>query len=96
MGRPDGRQAWVNFAFPDNNQLQIIDIKDLSLQKTLTPGKAVLHMEFAPRGEEVWVAIRDDNQVVVYDTDTLQEIARMPAQTPNGIFFSSRAHRIGL
>jgi protein NirF len=96
MGRPDGRQAWVNFAFPDNNQLQIIDIKDLTLQKTLTPGKAVLHMEFSPRGEEVWVAIRDDNQVVAYDTDTLQEIARMPAQTPNGIFFSSRAHRIGL
>lgn len=96
MGRPDGRQAWVNFAFPDNNQLQIIDIKDLTLQKTLTPGKAVLHMEFSPRGEEVWVAIRDDNQVVAYDTETLQEIARMPAQTPNGIFFSSRAHRIGL
>jgi len=96
MGRPDGRQAWVNFAFPDNNQLQIIDIKDLTLQKTLNPGKAVLHMEFSPRGEEVWVALRDDNQVVAYDTDTLQELARMPAQTPNGIFFSSRAHRIGL
>ncbi len=80
MARPDGRQVWVNFAFPDNNQLQIIDVKDLSLRLTLTPGKAVLHMEFTPRGEQVWVAVRDDNQLVVYDTDTLQEIARLPAK----------------
>ena len=95
MVRPDGRQVWVNFAMPDNNQLQVIDVKDLSLSKTLTPGNAVLHMEFTPRGEQVWVAVRDDNQVVVYDTDTFKEVARLPAQKPNGIFFSSRAHKIG-
>jgi protein NirF len=96
MSRPDGRQVWVNFAMPDNNQLQVIDVKDLSLIKTLTPGKAVLHMEFTPRGEQVWVAVRDDNQVLIYDTGTLQEIARLPAQKPNGIFFSARAHKTGL
>ena len=96
MARPDGRQVWVNFAMPDNNQLQIIDVKNLSLLKNLIPGKAVLHMEFSPRGEQVWVAVRDDNQVVVYDTDTLQEITRLPAQKPNGIFFSARAHKTGL
>ena len=96
MARPDARQVWVNFAFPDNNHLQIIDVKDLSLRKTLTPGKAVLHMEFTPRGEQVWVAARDDNQVVIYDTESLQEITRLPAKQPNGIFFSSRAHKIGL
>ena len=96
MARPDGRQVWVNFSMPDNNQLQIIDVKDLSLGKNLTPGKAVLHMEFTPRGEQVWVAVRDDNQLVIYDTGTLQEITRLPAQKPNGIFFSSRAHKTGL
>jgi protein NirF len=96
MARPDGRQVWVNFAMPDNNQLQVIDVKDLSLSKTLTPGKAVLHMEFTPRGEQVWVAVRDDNQLVIYDTDSLQEITRLPAQKPNGIFFSARAHKTGL
>ncbi|WP_027160270.1 cytochrome D1 domain-containing protein [Methylobacter luteus] len=94
--RPDGRQIWVNFAFPDNSQVQVIDVKDLNISKTLTPGKAVLHMEFTPRGEQVWVAVRDDNQLVVYDTETLTEIARLPAKTPSGIFFSSRAHQIGL
>ena len=95
MARPDARQIWVNFAMPDNNQLQIIDVKELAVTNTLTPGKAVLHMEFTPRGEQVWVALRDDNQVLVYDTATLQEAARLPAKHPNGIFFSSRAHKIG-
>lgn len=96
MARPDARQIWMNFAFPDNSKLQLIDVKDLSLSKTLNPGKAVLHMEFTPRGEQVWVAVRDDNQVVVYDTETLQEISRLPVAKPNGIFFSARAHKIGL
>ncbi|TXL01910.1 protein nirF [Methylococcaceae bacterium HT1] len=43
MARPDGRQVWVNYAFPDNAHLQIIDVKTLSLIKSLNPGKAVLH-----------------------------------------------------
>jgi len=96
MARPDARQVWVNFAMPENNQLQIIDVKNLNISKTLTPGKAVLHMEFTPRGEQVWVAVRDDNQLVVYDTATFKEITRLPASHPNGIFFTSRAHKIGL
>ncbi|MCK5478985.1 MAG: protein nirF [Methylococcales bacterium] len=96
MARPDGRQIWVNFAFPDNQQLQIIDAKDLTITKSLTPGKAVLHMEFTPRGEEVWVSVRDDNQLVVYDTESFNELKRLPAEKPSGIFFSSRAHKMGL
>ncbi len=95
MVRPDARQVWVNFALPNNNHLQLIDVKNLTVTNTLTPGKAALHMEFTPRGEQVWVALRDDNQVRVYDTATLREIARLPAQHPNGIFFSARAHKIG-
>ncbi|MGR8934245.1 MAG: cytochrome D1 domain-containing protein [Gammaproteobacteria bacterium] len=96
MARPDGRQLWVNFAFPDNQKLQVFDVKDLSLQKTLTPGPAVLHMEFTPRGEAVWVAVRDANSVVVYDTETLTETARLSADKPSGIFFTARAHKLGL
>lgn len=95
MARPDARQVWVNFAMPDNNHLQVIDVKDLTIGATLTPAKAVLHMEFTPRGEQVWVALRDDNQLAVYDTATLREVTRLPARHPNGIFFSARAHKIG-
>ena len=94
-GRPDGRQIWVNFAFPDNQTVQVIDVKDFSLVKTLQPGKAVLHMEFSPRGESVWLAVRDEDRLMVYDTETFTETARLPAQKPSGIFFSDRANRIG-
>jgi len=96
MARPDGRHIWVNFAFPDNQKLQIIDAKDLTIIKSLAPGKAVLHMEFTPRGEEVWVSVRDDNQLIVYDTESFKEIKRLAAEKPSGIFFSSRAHKMGL
>ncbi len=96
MARPDGRQVWVNFAFPDNQHLQIIDVKDLTLIKSLIPGKAVLHMEFTPRAEEVWVSVRDDDKVIIYDTDSFIEKAHLGAQKPSGIFFSSRAHKLGL
>jgi len=96
MARPDGRQIWVNFAFPDNQNLQIIDAKDFKVVKSLIPGKAVLHMEFTPRGEQVWVSVRDDNQVIIYDTENYTELKRLSAEKPSGIFFSSRAHKTGL
>lgn len=93
--RPDGRQGWGNFAFPDNQTVQVIDLKDFNIVKTLQPGKAVLHMEFSPRGESVWLAVRDEDRVMVYDTETFQEMARLSAQKPSGIFFTDRANRIG-
>ena len=56
MARPDGRQVWVNFAVPDYDRVQVIDTLTRQVVKTLEPGKAVLHMEFTPRGEAVWIA----------------------------------------
>ena len=96
MARPDGRNIWVNFAVPDNDTLQVIDTQTLSIIKTLKPGKGVLHMEFEPRGEEVWASVRDDDRLVVFDTETFEQVASMPAKKPSGIFLTSRAHRIGL
>ena len=95
MASPDGRQVWVNFAFPDNGWVQVIDTLSGQVVQTLQPGKAVLHMEFTPRGESVWISARDDNRVVVYDTRTFRQLASLPAQAPSGIFFTSRAARIG-
>ncbi len=96
MARPDGRQVWVNFAFPDNDTLQVIDVDSLKVVRELKPGRAVLHMEFTPRGEQVWVSARDDDRVVVYDTSTFEELARLSVPKPSGIFLTARAHRIGL
>ncbi len=96
MSRPDQRQVWVSFAHPDNDVVQVIDTETREIVATLSPGKAVLHMEFTPRGEQVWISARDSNRVTVYDTRTLKEVARLESESPSGIFFTDRAHRIGL
>ena len=96
MARPDGRQVWVNFALPKNNTVQVIDVPSQKIVKSLKPGKGVLHMEFTPRGEEVWLSVRDKDTVVVYDTMSLQPVKKLPVLKPSGIFFTARAHKIGL
>jgi len=96
MARPDGRQVWVNFALPDNDTIQVIDTQALAVVRQLKPGKGVLHMEFEPRGEEVWLSVRDENRVEIYDTSTFERKASIPGTKPSGIFFTARAHRIGL
>lgn len=96
MARPDGRHVWVNFALPDNHKVQVIDTLSLDIVQVLEPGKAVLHMEFEPRGEQVWLSVRDQNRVDIYDTQSIEKIDSIPAQTPSGIFLTARAHRIGL
>ncbi len=95
MARPDGREVWVNFAFPDNGWVQVIDTLRGQVVDTLQPGKAVLHMEFTPRGEAVWISARDDDKVVIYDTASHRPQAELKVPSPSGIFFTSRANRIG-
>ncbi len=96
MARPDGRQVWVNFAHPLNDTIQVIDSVSKQVIHELTPGPAVLHMEFTPRGHEVWVSVRDAGRVLVYDTRTFEQLAEIEAVSPSGIFFTARAHRTGL
>jgi protein NirF len=96
VARPDGRQVWVNFAPPDNGRVQVVDAVSGEVVRELAPGPGVLHMEFAPRGHEVWVSVRDAGRVDVYDTRTFEKLAEIPAESPSGIFFTARAHRTGL
>ena len=96
MARPDAREIWVNFAFPNNDTLQVIDAEKQKIRQTLKPGKGVLHMEFTPRGEHVWVSVRDLNRVEIYDTQTLERLTQFEASSPSGIFFTARAHKMGL
>ncbi len=96
MARPDGRQIWVNFAHPRNDTLQVIDVLSGQIIKQLNPGKAVLHMEFTPRGEQIWVSVRDENRIDIYDTQSFKKIKSLAAKSPSGIFFTSRAGQIGL
>jgi len=96
MAQPDGRKIWVNFAFPDNQWLQVIDAMTLQVIKTIEAGKGVLHMEFTPRGDKVWVSVRNNNEVHIYDTKTMERLKVLKAESPSGIFFTDRAHKIGL
>ncbi|MFT6206396.1 MAG: protein NirF [Colwellia sp.] len=96
MAQPDNRQIWVNFAHPDNNTIQIFNTETFKLVKTLTPGPAVLHMEFTPRGEQVWMSVRDSNEIQIYDTKTQTLQKTLKSSSPSGIFFTNRAHQIGL
>ncbi|MGM0639158.1 MAG: cytochrome D1 domain-containing protein [Pseudomonadota bacterium] len=96
MSRPDEKQVWVTFAHPDNDRVQVIDTRTHEVIETLSPGESILHKEFTPRGEHIWISARDSDHIVVYDTRTFEELARLPAESPSGIFFTHRAHRIGL
>ena len=96
VARPDGRHVWVNYAHPNNDTIEVIDSVSGDVIRTLKPGPAVLHMEFTPRGHQVWLSVRDGNRIEVYDTHTFEKLAEIPADTPSGIFFTARAHKSGL
>lgn len=96
MARPDARQIWVNFAHPDNHRVQVIDSETHKIIADLQPGPAVLHMEFTARGDQLWLSVRDGGEIQVWDPYRVELLQRLPAASPSGIFFSSRAHQIGL
>jgi protein NirF len=96
IAQPASPYVWVNFALPNNDTVQIVDSRSHEVVHTLKPGPAVLHMEFAPRGAEVWMSVRDADRVAIYDTRSFEKLGEIEARSPSGIFFTSRAHRIGL
>jgi protein NirF len=95
VAQPGGRRIWVNFALPHNDSVQVIDVDAMKVVKELRPGRAVLHLEFTPRGEQAWISSRDDDAVAVYDTASYAEIARLAAEKPSGIFLTSRSAMTG-
>jgi protein NirF len=95
IARPDGRQVWVNFAMPDYDRVQVIDTRSRRIVRTLEPGAAVLHMEFTPRGEAVWISSRDAHRVSVFDTEHFSTLGVLDLPSPSGVFFTARSTRIG-
>lgn len=95
MARPDGRQVWVNFSVPDYSRVQVIDTQTRQVVRTLEPGKAVLHMEFTPRADQIWISSRDANWVSVIDPSSFETLQTLPMDAPSGIFLTHRAGRMG-
>ncbi|WP_299848903.1 cytochrome D1 domain-containing protein [uncultured Roseovarius sp.] len=96
MARPDGRHVWVNFAHPLNDTIQVLDTLTKEVIHEFKPGPGVLHMEFTPRGHEVWLSVRDAGKIMIYDTETFEKLREIDAESPSGIFFTARAHKTGL
>ncbi|MFH1803900.1 MAG: cytochrome D1 domain-containing protein [Pseudomonadota bacterium] len=96
MSHPDQRTIWVNFAVPDYDTIQVIDSETMTIIHEIKPGKGVLHMEFSPRGDQIWMSVRDDNRVLAFDPYSFAPIASLPLNSPSGIFMSARAGKTGL
>lgn len=95
VARPGGRHIWVNFAHPLNDTIDVVDIMTLAVVHRFRAGPAVLHLEFTPRGHEVWVSVRDADRVQIYEAETFVKKAELEIKAPSGIFFTARAARIG-
>lgn len=85
----------MSFAPPHNGTVQVLDLEHLTVAETLAPGRAILHLEFAPRGDQLWLSARDDDRVLVIEPRSRRLLAALPADKPSGIFSTARAHRIG-
>ena len=78
--------------------IQVLSKKERKLVKTLyptdKPGYAAVHIEFNADGSEFWVSVwnrktpkKPDGEIVIYDTKTLKEKARIKGlYTPTGKF----------
>ena len=95
VARPGGRHVWVNFAHPLNDTIDVVDAMTLAVVRRFKAGPAVLHLEFTPRGHEVWVSVRDADRVQIYEAETFVKKAELEIKAPSGIFFTARAARIG-
>jgi protein NirF len=92
---PGGKEAWVNFAHPKNDVVEVIDVASRRVVRSLAPGKAIMHIEFSPDGREAWLSARDSNEVIVYDADSDEPRARLKAASPSGIFMVGRGLKVG-
>lgn len=96
VSQPGGRFVWADLVGKNGDLIQIIDLKDLVVSKTLNPGPGATHPQFTVKGEAAYVSLMDGGKVVVYDTGSFKKIKEFPADHPSGIFFSYRAYRFGM
>ncbi|KTB66773.1 cytochrome C oxidase Cbb3 [Pseudomonas fluorescens] len=82
------RYVWSDVFFgPDNDAIHLIDKQTLHIAHTLrpVPGKTAAHVEFTRDGRYVLLSIwATDGALIVYDSQTLKEIKRLPMNKPSG------------
>jgi DNA-binding beta-propeller fold protein YncE len=92
--------VWAETAFGDrHDEIYVIDVRSLEIVETLlpVPGESSWHPEFTYDGSAVYVVSQTGNLVVVYDSQTFEEVARIGAKTPSAVFnMGIRRHEAGL
>lgn len=100
VARPGGKEVWVDNVgapgSPEERLIQVIDVETLEVKKTFDAGKGAMDPQFTPKGEAVYISIREENKVAVYDTDTYKLLKEIPVDKPSGIFCTDRTSKFGL
>ena len=80
--------VWADVFFgPNRDAIHVIDKQTLEIVRTLrpAPGKTVAHVEFDRDGRHALVSVwEDEGAIIVYDTATFEEVARLPMRKPSG------------
>ena len=80
--------AWTDVFFgPNNDAIHLIDKQTLEVAHTLrpVPGKNAAHVEFTRDGRHLLLSVWDtDGALLVIDSETLEEIKRIPMNKPSG------------
>lgn len=84
----NSRYAWTDVFFgPEREAVHLIDKQTLTLAHTLRPmpGKNAAHVEFSHDGRYLVLSVWDeDGALIIYDSETLEEIKRIPMNKPSG------------
>ncbi|MDM9560529.1 nitrite reductase [Bordetella petrii] len=84
----NSKYAWTDVFFgPNNDAVHLIDKQTLEIAHTLRPmpGKNAAHVEFTRDGRHLLLSVWDtEGALIVYDSQTLQELKRIPMNKPSG------------
>lgn len=80
--------AWIDVSLGrERDAMQLIDKNTLEIRTTIRPqpGRTAAHVEFTQDGSRALVSIRErDGALIVLDTQTFAEVARLPMSMPSG------------
>ncbi|VAW14705.1 Nitrite reductase associated c-type cytochorome NirN [hydrothermal vent metagenome] len=80
--------VWADVFFgPNKDVLHVFDKASVEIVKTLrpAPGKTAAHIEFDRDGSHAIVSVWDDDgAIVIYDSQTLEEVKRIRMRKPSG------------
>jgi nitrite reductase (NO-forming)/hydroxylamine reductase len=85
--------VWADCVFgKPSNEIYIIDKSTFKVVKVISEGTKTLHPELTTDGKFVYISDWQENKVRVYNAFTFEKVAESQADSPTGIFNTSRRH----